>query len=188
MKFPLAALAVLSLVAPLPVRAERLQVCHAYDCASRTEIQFGEVELKGVQSLFRGLKDAEAERDAAARAVGMFYLLAGTQSPIWQDHGENNDDEEVVGRMDCIDHSINTTEFLLLMQRRGWLRFHEVAEPVRRGFWNAHWGAKLIERATRRQFVVDSWFYDPGEPAVVFALETWSSGARPPEPGKHAPW
>lgn len=160
-------------------QGEHLQVCHSYECNSRTEIEFSEKELKEVQSQFLGIDSAGEEREAMARAVGVFYLLAGAQSPIWQDHAENDDDEDVQGRMDCIDHSLNTTEFLLVMQRRRWLRFHEVAKPIRRGFWNAHWSAHVIERATGARYVIDSWFYDPGEPAAVFALESWRDGARP---------
>jgi hypothetical protein len=183
----LCALLILS-ASPEASHAERLQVCYSYDCSARSEIEFSEAELKEVRTLFLGMENAVEEREAAARAVGMFYLLAGAQSPIWQDHGENDDDEEVLGRMDCIDHSLNTTEFLSLMQRRGWLRFHHVASPVRRGFWNAHWGAHVVEVATGEAFVIDSWFYDPGEPAVVFALESWRTGARPPEDIRRRQW
>ena len=160
-------------------RAEMLHICHAYDCSQQSTVEFPPKKLAEIQTLFKNLRDAEAEREAASRAVGMMYVFAGTQSPIWQDHGGNDDDEELPGRMDCIDHSTNTTTFLLLMQRRGWLRFHDVGRPIRRNVWNAHWAVDLIERGSGERFVVDSWFLDPGEPAAVFALDSWLDGARP---------
>ena len=159
--------------------AQPIAICHAYGCNASTEVRFSDAELKELHRFFVGVRNAEEERDTAARVVGLFYLLAGKQSPVWQDHGENDDDEELIGRMDCIDHSTNTTVFLRLMQQSGWLRFHDVAEPVQRGFWAAHWAARLIERADGSEWIIDSWFFDPGRPAAVFPLDTWRRGAAP---------
>ncbi|HJV28515.1 MAG TPA: hypothetical protein VJ673_22745 [Aromatoleum sp.] len=78
--------------------------------------------------------DAASERVAIAGAIGKLYGLAGEQTPIAADRRGNFLDDGVEGRMDCIDHSTNTTRFLEMMSARGWLHFHRVLEPERRHF------------------------------------------------------
>ena len=83
--------------------------------------------------------------------------------------------------MDCIDHSTNTTTYLRLIERRGWLRFHGVGERVLRGGpFDEHWAARVVERGSNDEWVVDTWFLAPGLPAAVFPLKAWRDGARPP--------
>jgi hypothetical protein len=83
--------------------------------------------------------------------------------------------------MDCIDHSLNTTAYLALLERNGWLRFHTVGDRVQRGRLLAvHWGAQLSDKAGAERWVVDTWFFDPGHPAAIYPLDEWLDGARPP--------
>jgi hypothetical protein len=160
---------------------EEAVVCYNYGCSANAVIAFDEAELKQVQGQFVDAATPEAEREAVARAVGFLYFFAGQRSPVWRDRGGNYADGEVDGRMDCIDHSANTTTFLDLLQRRGWLRFHGVGERVERGrFLSAHWTARIVERDGGAQFAVDTWFLDPGSPASIFTLEDWLGGAWPP--------
>lgn len=182
-----ALLCIFLLCSAFAARAERVQVCHAYDCSARTEVEFDAEQMRDIGQLFLKIDSAEDERKTVAQAVGIFYLIAGTQSSIWQDHPGNEDDEDVEGRMDCIDHSSNTTVFLLLMQKNKWLRFHHVSAPMRRGFWAAHWAARLVENDSGDEFMIDTWYFDPGEPAAVFSLEEWHTGIKPEIAIKAAP-
>jgi len=160
---------------------EEALICFNYGCKDTAVVAFDEGELKQVQAQFAGAGTPEAERDAVARAVGFLYFFAGQQSPVWRDRGGNFADDEVEGRMDCIDHSSNTTTFLDLLQRRGWMRFHAVGERVERGrFLSDHWSARIVAREGGAEFAVDTWFLDPGEPASIFSLEDWLGGAWPP--------
>jgi hypothetical protein len=97
-------------------------------------------------------------------------------------------DDGVHGRMDCIDHSTTTTRLLRLLENRGWLQFHRVLEPVRRirYLFAVHFSAQIEEfgpvpkepqplAADPVRFVVDSWFRDNGQPAVVLPLPTGST-------------
>jgi len=158
---------------------ERLLICFNYGCADKTDVRFKPAQLEPVRRRFANVRSPEAERVAIARAVGMLYRLAAQQSPIKNDLPENPaDEEDSDGRMDCIDHSTNTTAFLMLMERRGWLRFHDVKEPIQRGVFNAHWAARLVEHGSGEAWIVDSWFRAPGRDAVVFQEGTWLAGAR----------
>jgi hypothetical protein len=100
--------------------------------------------------------------------------------------------------MDCIDHSTTTTRLLRLIEAKGMLRFHHVLDPsLRRRFLVfEHYSALIEERKPgasdcgcdgetledpAAQFVVDSWFFDNGRPAVVMPLARWQAGESPNE-------
>lgn len=178
---PGGALLVLALLSPFAVAHEDAVVCFNYGCSTRTVVRFDEAALAAVANEFHGVATAAEERAALARAVGRFYALAALATPIGADHGENVYDGGLDGSMDCIDHSSNTGEFLGIAERRGWLRHHHAAPRVRRGwFMTVHWTATLVEDETGASYAVDSWFFDPGEPAFVQPLWQWRAGARPP--------
>ena len=163
-------------------RAEVVPVCFNYGCSALTMVRFGPAELGEVKRMFADVASPQGERDAIARAIGSLYLHAALQTPTWRDRGGNIADEGEDGRMDCIDHSTNTTTYLALLERNGWLRFHSVAgPPVQRGrFLAVHWGAQVRENGGEARWIVDSWFFDPGNPATIYPLDEWLDGARPP--------
>ena len=161
-------------------RAEEVPVCFNYGCQDRAAVRLDPAQLKHVGGLFAQVASPEAEREAIAAAMAWLYAYAGEQTPTWLDRGGNIDDDGIPGRMDCIDHSTNTTALLAMLERRGWVRFHAVTEPVQRGWLlTVHWTAQVIEKPTGARWVVDTWFLDPGYPAAVFPLEAWLDGARP---------
>lgn len=168
------------LAASGPALAEEVRICFNYGCKDEAAVRFEPGELTDLKRLFADVATPQGERDAVARAVGALYLLAALQTPTWRDRGGNVDDDEAEGRMDCIDHSTNTTAYLALLERNGWLKFHSVTDRVQRGrLLSVHWGARLSEQGGR-QWVVDSWFLDPGSPATIYPLQEWLDGARPP--------
>lgn len=112
--------------------ATAVEVCFNYGCASRVEVVLAEDGLADVADVLAQAADADSERAAIARAVGMMQRLSAGQTPIAADRGGNYRDDDVAGRMDCIDHSTTTTRFLELMAARGWLRFHRVLAVERR--------------------------------------------------------
>jgi hypothetical protein len=174
------AAASLALAAADAARGEEVAICFDYGCSSRATVHYTPLELGQVQSELADADSPAAEREAVARAMGWLYFYAGLQSPIWRDRGGNLDDDGQPGQMDCIDHSTNTTAYLHLLERRGWLKFHRVGERVERGrLLTVHWGARLVERGTKDEWVVDTWFLDPGHPAAIFPLQDWLAGARP---------
>jgi hypothetical protein len=159
---------------------ETATICFNYGCSTQAEVRFDERGLKTVAAEFTAVASAHDERLAVSRAVGRLYALAGASTPIGHDRGENLFDDGVEGRMDCIDHSTNTTTFLGIAERRGWLRFHRLGARERRGwFLTVHWTATLVERDGGERYAVDTWFGAPGEAAAVYTLVRWRDGARP---------
>lgn len=174
------AVAAIALLAAASARAEEVPVCFNYGCSSVATVRFGSPELGEVKRLFAEVASPESERAAIARAMGTLYFHAALQTPTWRDRGGNLDDDEVDGKMDCIDHSTNTTSYLALLERNGLLRFHAVTDRVQRGrFLAIHWGAGIAEKSTQARWIVDTWFLDPGNPATIYPLDEWLDGARP---------
>lgn len=163
---------------------EEVAICYDYACGTIDTVEFDDLQLNRIRRLLIGANDAAGERAAIAQAIGLFETFAGEQTPTWTDKGGNaEDDGELPGRMDCIDESANTTTYLRLMERLGWLRFHRVGEPLMRTQYLVyqHWAARIMETANSREFAVDSWFFDNGRAAVIFPLEDWINGAWPNE-------
>lgn len=209
----------------LPAAAARISgvevpVCFNYGCRDQLGVRFAAAELDAVLARLRDSRSAAQERQALAQVLGQLYQLAAQQSPIGADRGGNLRDEEVDGRMDCIDHATTTTRLLELIALHGGLRFHRVLEPARRTrFIFQHFSAVIemlaveqeqeqeqsgpaltavlppqqqvadglfvhavADRAAAEQagrYVIDSWFVDNGEAAVVLPLAEWLEGGGP---------
>lgn len=152
-----------------------VNICYNYGCDAHARVEFKPVQIDNIARLFAGVGNAADERRVVGRAVGRMYFYAGEKTPIWHDHGQNYWDDGVRGRMDCIDHSRNTSEFLALLKRRGLLRFHNVDAREKRSlfFFAEHWTARISDIATGAEYAVDSWYFDPGEPAAVMPIADW---------------
>jgi len=165
---------------------ERVTVCFNYGCLAQAEVVYDDGQLRELGQLLAPAQDAADERAAIAIAVGRLLGWAGKQSPIFADRGGNYADGGGNGMMDCIDHSTTTTRLLRLIDAQGWLHYHRVLEPVlRRSFLIFdHYSALIeeIDAATatdERRYVVDSWFFDNGQPAAVMPLARWQAGEYP---------
>lgn len=165
------------------VQADEVEICYNYSCAVTARVHLHAYELRAARRLLLRADNAEEERQAIGLVIGLFETVAGQQTPTWADKGGNIDDDAVNGRMDCIDESANVTTYLHLLESRGWLKHHRVLEPVKRAplLVNIHWAGRIVEKDSGREFAVDSWFFDNGQPAFVAPLEEWLSGARPNE-------
>jgi len=170
--------------------AERISVCFNYGCLTQTEVVFSDEQLRELGLLLGEAQDAAQERAAISVAVGRLLGWAGEQSPISADRGGNYADDAVYGRMDCIDHSTTTTRLLRMMESQGMLRYHRVLEPVLRHrllifdhfaalIEESEQAAPAAEGAPPGRYVVDSWFFDNGQPAAVMPLANWQAGESP---------
>ena len=177
---------------------ERVKVCYNYGCLAQSVVEISDERLAEVERLLHEATDAEGERAALGQVVGKMLAWASEQSPIGADRGGNYADMDAYGKMDCIDHSTTTTRLLRLIEAKGMLRFHHVLDPAlrRRFLLFEHYSALIEERKPgssdcgcdgemdedpSRQFVVDSWFFDNGRPAVVMPLARWQAGESPNE-------
>ena len=178
-----AAFAGLALAACLGASAAELEICYDYGCYRQARVVFADADLAALRAMLEPAVDAAGERALLAQAVGRMYALAALQSPIWRDRARNSMDERHLdGAMDCIDHSTNTDRFLRLLDSAGALRFHMVGPRSRRFtflIFAEHWTATLVAAQGAERFAVDSWFFEPGAPALVVTLERWQAGYDP---------
>lgn len=174
---------------------EMVPFCYNWGCASEAEAVYPEAVLRAVGDSLLQADNPSRERELLAVAVARMFEWAGERLVIGKDRAGNFDDFDIDGRMDCVDHSINTTRLLDLLERRNWLRFHGLISPEERHrfFVFRHRTAVIQEkRSTSRNddeaagvrnggayYAVDSWFVDPGKPVIVMPLEEWMSGAGP---------
>lgn len=130
-------------------REAYLEVCYNYGCHDSALARFDTVVMATLGSRFADVHSPAEERAALARTIAELYRLAGRQTPIAADRAGNRQDEEVNGRMDCIDHTQTITRLLRLFEKRSWLRYHTLApEPAHRRFLIFdHIAPVLIERA-----------------------------------------
>ncbi|WP_374486639.1 hypothetical protein [Zoogloea sp.] len=163
-----------------------LTVCFNYGCLNEASVVFSEAQIGVLAGRLRLATSALAERAVLAQVMGQLYRWAGEQSPIHVDRPGDYLDDDVPGKMDCIDHAQTTTRMLLMLERRGLLRFHEVDEVHRRVRWLVaqHFSAVIREKNDEApeagaRFVVDTWFGEHGDPAVVLPLEDWLDGEGP---------
>jgi hypothetical protein len=169
------------------VADEKISICYNYGCIAQAEIVYSDQQLRELSLLLASAHDAAQERAVLGAAVGRLLGWAGEQSPIKADRGGNYADDGVNGRMDCIDHSMTTTRLLRLIERRGGLRYHRVLERVlrRRFLIFEHYSAQIEEVMPAKvgelpaRYVVDSWFFDNGQPAAVMPLARWLAGEGP---------
>ena len=163
---------------------ETVPICYGYGCIAQAQVHFSEAQLREIGRQLAVAVDSENERKLLAVAIGELYGWAGQQSDIRNDRGGNYADGHAPGKMDCIDHSTSTTHLLRLLEARGYLRWHRVQEPEVRNWalvFPAHWSAVIEEKKDdeAQRFVVDSWFVDNGQPAVILPLVEWKEGAGP---------
>ncbi len=163
---------------------ERVDICYGYGCLVQVDIAYSDGQLGEIRRLLFSAVDAAGEREMLARAIGRMYAWAGQMSDIRNDRGGNLADAGVSGRMDCIDHSTSTARLLRRLEARGYLRWHRVVGVEVRNWaylFPAHYSAVIEEKegGEAARFVVDSWFVDNGQPAVILPLDEWKKGAGP---------
>lgn len=174
----------LLIVAGSALADESVRICHAYGCLVEAEVVYSESALREIGQTLSVAVDAENERKILGEAIGRMYAIGGQQSDIHNDKGGNYADANISGRMDCIDHSTSTTRLLKMLEARGNLRWHRVLKSDVRYFafiFPAHYSAVIEEKTEGEaaRFVVDSWFVDNGQAAVVLPLAEWKKGAGP---------
>lgn len=170
-----------SVLSSTPSFSQTLSVCYHANCFKKVTLKVSSNTHSQVGAFFSSITSATEEREAIRHAVRKLYLEAAKYSPIASDRGGNFNDTSADGRMDCVDHSRNDTTFLTYLQQQGWLSYHRVGEIVWRNplIINLHYASQVIDINTGNSWVVDTWFLDFGELAIVIPYEQWKSGYSP---------
>jgi hypothetical protein len=166
-------------LSPLANADALVVVCYNWSCKDRVAVSYSEPWLRKALQPLRQAKTPEAERDAVAETVRRFYRKAAEQTPIGADEPGNDEDPDVDGRMDCIDHSTTTRNMLVLLRQRHLLRWHDVGPYAHRSLLVAsHYSATLVETGadadTASVHTVDPWDVPFGSLPVVAPVREWA--------------
>jgi len=166
-----------------PKGSNTVYVCHAYGCRMQTRFRFTDADIAAIKTLMDKTRKGDnpgEERRAVAYAVG--WMERRTGDVIGTSADRPGMDFKASGdptQQDCVDEATNTTSYLLILERNGFLRHHTVGTPfskenLLRGVsgW-PHWTAVLTENGNGQRWAVDSWIYANGENPAVVEAEKW---------------
>jgi hypothetical protein len=166
-----------------PPRNNTVYVCHAYGCRKQTPFRFTDEDIAALKTLMAKTRKADTpaeERRAIAYAIGWMERrtgdVIGTKADRpGMDFAASGDPTQ----QDCVDEATNTTSYLLILERNGFLKHHVVGTPfskenLLRGVagW-PHWTAVLKEHVGGQKWAVDSWIYANGENPAIVETEKW---------------
>jgi hypothetical protein len=166
-----------------PPRNNTVYVCHAYGCRKQTPFRFTDEDIAALKTLMAKTRKADTpaeERRAIAYAIGWMERRTGDVIGTKADRpGMDFSASGDPTQQDCVDEATNTTSYLLVLERNGFLRHHVVGTPfskenLLRGVagW-PHWTAVIKEHVGGQKWAVDSWIYANGENPAVVETEKW---------------
>ena len=149
--------------------------CYDFGCKSTRSVEFSQAEWARIRNVFNPpALSAWLEKQQIRQAIALMEQYSGAKTGTYQDKAGNYGGEDLPFQQDCIDESTNTYQYLLALEHRALLNWHQVAEKKRRIVWFAtHWSAVIRENATQQLYAVDSWYRDNGEPPYIQRLEDW---------------
>ena len=157
-------------------------VCHGYGCQRQDTVDLRQDWARLVAGMTQPAPDAAAERASIALTIAAIEAEVGARVGTSEDVGCTFEGFAMPGQLDCIDETSNTSSYLILLDKAGLLRWHEVRGQTSRFFVHNGWPhttAVIVETATGQAYAVDSWFHDNGQPAEIVTIESWKSGWAP---------
>lgn len=173
------------MIGPVWAIPPTITVCSDWGCKTRHTVQLAKSEWASVRALFRPPPKTPAqERKAIAGAIARLEQIAGGSTGT---SGERGGNIQGPGQMDCVDESLNTQDYLRLLQEAGLLRWHEPQGRALRSWFvlDQHWSAVIRELGGGKRFAVDSWHGDNGEPPRIQPILDWYLKRRPPAVPQH---
>ena len=167
---------------------ERFTHCYFSSCRSRQETFVTDQEFTQVRAQFDPPpRSAVEERERIGKAIAVWEQIVGARTGTWRDKGTDAIEFLSDGyQLDCLDETFNTTSYLMMMRTAGLIRFHTIRYPSSRGiisyFGVPHHSATILDNSDAQRYVVDSWFFDNGQPPVIMKVEIWEKGWSPSRP------
>ncbi|WP_020590712.1 hypothetical protein [Kiloniella laminariae] len=169
---------------------DAFEYCHGYGCQTKVKLSLDEAEKNDLISAFGSAETPQEERAGMARAVAYMEQLNGPKTGTDKDVGGTFTGYGQAGQLDCEDEATNTTTTLIFLRDLGLLKHHRLRSQVTRGFFFRGWphtSAAVIEIASGKSYVIDSWFESSGVAPHVVPYEIWSSGWDPAKDGAVEP-
>jgi hypothetical protein len=173
-----------------PPKADTVTVCHAYSCKAQTPFTFSQADIAEIAAEMTRVKREDnpaEERRAIAYAVAwMERRVAPSVGTATDQPGMQFAASGIKSQQDCVDEATNTTSYLLVLQRHGLIKHHDVERPFAKDSlrkWT-HWAALIKEKPSGTLFAIDSSASRNGEnPTVQVAASFYV----PDGPGDNTP-
>ena len=168
-----------------PVTPENFKLCHGYSCTHMAKAGFTAKQWKSIAAIFKSKsKNAAAERSKIAKAVAKMEQYSGAKTGTDEDLPMAGSIKESDRQLDCIDETINTTNYLTRLQDAKLLKFHEVGLPTHRGYlidgrW-PHNTAVIRQTEGNVLYAVDSFYRTNGDEPYILPRQQWLEGWKPP--------
>jgi len=165
-----------------------LRICYNWSCARRQTMTFTPNDmalLKRHMALCPGTSLHDRLQHVRIGIWQMELLAQKYQPLLANDLAINDFDEEVEGRMDCVDNTSNTTTYLHILQDIRELAGWTVSSPKVRSHLDitaVHWTAVIIDTESGLPWSVDSWFRPNGHLPMVMPLPSWIDKKKAWEP------
>ena len=160
------------------------EICYNHGCTERAKVNLTYDDWRDVVALFEPRPSEPTEERARIQyAVALLETKVGAATGTDRDIGGWLAGAILDYQLDCVDESVNTTTYLMLLQQQGLIHLHDFGAPVKRGYFLNGWphrSAVIADRETGRRYAVDSSFGDNGEPPAIVPLEEWQDGWKPP--------
>ena len=163
-------------------------ICYQYGCKKIARISIDEDSWLSIVNIFNDIPPSAAyERALLAEYIARMEQYVGRKTNTQFDRAGTfvmylNIFNQQSNQMDCIDESINTLSYLKLLTALDVLNHHYLSGVVTRaGFISGypHTAVLLVEKLTNKKYVIDSWFFDNGRPAVIVPYDLWKQGWAP---------
>lgn len=167
-------------------QSSSFQICHGYDCYYKTKLNLNKSDQNRIAQIMRkSAKSPKDERAAIRTAIAYFEERSTQVIGIRDDARMEFGKGRRRGQMDCVDESLNTTNFLNYLANNNLLNYHKIGRRDSRGFFldgrYPHWTAVIIDQENRK-WAVDSWYEAGGGKPDVMLLNEWKkrgiNGAR----------
>lgn len=169
-----------------PSAPEAFTICHGYSCTHKSKAGFSDAEWNSIAAIFRSnpAKDAAVERVKLGKALALMERYTGKKTGTSEDLPMAGSIKESNFQMDCIDETVNTTQYVDMLQKAALLKFHERTEPTHRGYlidgrW-PHNTAVVREKETGTLWAVDTFYRGNGEEPYIVTRADWLAGWKPP--------
>ncbi len=155
-----------------------ISICYNYNCQTQRTISISQENIQSIKKIFKQFNSTQnGERRAISHAIASLENIAATQTPVYNDKARNYNDKGLPGRMDCIDSTVNTTQYLGFINQLGLLNQHTLLKPVYRSpyLMGQHWSAQIKDNNDGQHYAVDSWQTNNGHPPVIQDVESWTT-------------
>ncbi len=163
---------------------QQFMLCHGFGCSQRSKVSLSQKEWKRATNPLRKTpKTANQERKNLLKSMALIETAVQQSSGLSPDFGGARTFENDEHQMDCLDETINASQYLKFIAQEHLLKFHTVADPVHRGYfvdgmW-PHNSAAIHDSKTGEIYAIDTYYSDNGGKAYAVDLDTWLNEWRP---------